>query len=557
MMMKKRVILWTLGASLTISLGAGDTIFPSEGDRGIDVRHYDLNITWDAATGSIRATDKMRIRSTDTLSRFSLDLHGLTVEGVAIGGKAVAFSRQADKLVIAPAKPIAKGSAFDLSVRYHGVPDPIKESVTGGWIKRGDGIIAVNEPISAKNWYPCNNLPIDKATYAFHITVPKGFDVVSNGKPLPPQNDGNTTTYTFVPQAPIATYSTMVHIGHFNEERFTTRSGIPVYNYYEKGVDAKAKAVFAEQEKILDYFASLFGPYPFASSGVVVMNEKSALAYETQTRSTFGVDTGEPKFAHELAHQWFGDSVTITDWKETWLKEGFATYAAALWMEHKDPGYMKRWVKSSFESMMGIARYPKRNLKELFGFFEIKERKMSKADLKALIDLGTHGKTDPKELRAALALVPEGGISNYRLDEALSKISFDHFELTFKQAQRFNEIVGGKKIPDSRSFETIVALLAKAPRSVSSLDEIYGGGTYTRGALALHALRMKMGDATFFKILRTYFQRYKDGNADSNDFIAVAESVGKKNLQPFFRAWLEDPILPDMPRYGLFVRDYR
>jgi len=568
--MKHTLAVLSLAALTTLSLPAssgknnntvaaldkGDAIFPMEGNRGIDVEHYDLNITWDAVSGRIQVVDTMKIRSTDTLSRFSLDLHGLTVDYVEIDDKAVDFMREGDKLLITPSKPIGKGSVFGVSVRYHGVPDPIKESVTGGWVKRGDGVIAVNEPISAKNWYPCNNLPIDKATYAFHITVPKGFDVVSNGKPSAPIETNGTLSYTFSPKAPITSYGTMVHIGHFNEENLTTQSGIPLYNYYEQGVDAKAKSVFAKQEEILDYFASLFGAYPFATAGVVVMKEQSALAYETQTRATFGAGTSEQKFAHELAHQWFGDAVSITDWKETWLKEGFATYAAALWMAHRDRDYMKQWVKGSYESMMGIAHYPKKNLKELFGFFEIKERKMSKAEVKALIDLGMHGKSDFKEMKNALALIPKEGISNYQLDAVLAKVSFDHFALTFKQAQRFNEIVSGKKINDPRSFEEIVAVLAKAPRSVSSLEEIYGGGTYTRGALALHALHLKVGDKTFFKILRTYLKRYMNGNADSNDFIAVAQKVSGENLQTFFKGWLEDTLIPDMPEYGLFFKNY-
>lgn len=132
------------------------------------------------------------------------------------------------------------------------------------------------------------------------------------------------------------------------------------------------------------------------------MNGKSALAYETQTRATFGVPTGETKFAHELAHQWLGDSVSLTDWKETWLKEGFATYASALWLSHKDPSIMEALIKSSFESMMGIQSYPKKGLKDLLSFFQIKERTISKKEIEQLIVLGMNGKTNQKELEKAL-----------------------------------------------------------------------------------------------------------------------------------------------------------
>ena len=83
------------------------------------------------------------------------------------------------------------------------------------------------------------------------------------------------------------------------------------------------------------FFSEKFGPYPFASAGIVSSQGESILAYETQTRSFFGTPTSEQMLAHEIAHQWFGDLVSLDEWKESWLKEGFATYSSALWFEHK------------------------------------------------------------------------------------------------------------------------------------------------------------------------------------------------------------------------------
>lgn len=165
-------------------------------------------------------------------------------------------------------------------------------------------------------------------------------------------------------------------------------------------------------------------------------------------------------------------------------------------------------------------------------------------------------------------MVPKEGLSNYKLDEVLAVPGFPYFHLTLRQGIAFNSLMSGKKPPKSKlAFEDFVTLLAKAPRKVETLDDIYGGGTYTRGALALHALHLKVGDEAFFKILKTYLDTYKDANANSDDFIAIAKkvsaekvsakTVSAKELDALFKAWLEDKMIPDMSEYGLYVKDYK
>jgi aminopeptidase N len=535
----------------------GDTIFPLEGNGGIDVQHYDLTLGWDDATGRIDAQATLRIAATQALSRFNLDFHGLTIDRILIDGTQALYTREKDELSITLPHVVKHQEVFDVSITYHGIPDPVRDTPAFGWAKHAEGIAALSEPISAKNWYPSNNHPQDKASYTFHITVPEAYNVVANGIPGKTETTEKKSTYTFTAKMPMATYLSMIHIGHFDLEKSQTKNGTPIYDYFYRGITPAFKASFAPEQKILEFFSEKFGAYPFESAGVVVMSGKSPLAYETQTRSTFGVPISETKLAHELAHQWFGDYVSLSDWKETWLKEGFATYAAALWLEHKDKTYMDKWVKGSYESMMGITHYPKIALRDILEFFQTKERTLNTRELTALIDLGTHNHTNPQELAKALALVPPDGISSYHLEKVLSEVSFAEFVLTVKENGRFLSIMEGNVMKkDALTFEAFVKMLAKAPRKVSSLSDIYGGGTYTRGALALHALRMEVGDAPFFKILRTYLARYGNSHANSDDFIAIAQKVSGKNLDPLFKAWLEQDMIPDMPRYGLYVKDY-
>ena len=117
-------------------------------------------------------------------------------------------------------------------------------------------------------------------------------------------------------------------------------------------------------------------------------------------------------------------------------------------------------------------------------------------------------------------------------------------------------ILSGKPSDNSISFEDLVANLGEAPRDVHSMAQIYSSGVYARGALAMHALRIKVGDTTFFNIVRAYFKRYKNSHANSIDFEAIATEVSGENLDNFFKAWLEDKLIPDIPKYGLYKKNY-
>ena len=537
----------------------GDSIFSTEGNGGIDTKHYDLNIKWDSKTGVIDALTSIDITATQKLSAFSLDFHALKVSSVKVDGKSVAFSREKDKLMIVLPRTFEKGSDFKVEIAYEGIPKEIEGSVTSGWHRLGDGVSALSEPNSAKNWFPSNNHPKDKATYAFHITVPKSFEAVANGMPGKVEQNGETKTYNFSTREPLASYLTVVEIGHYNMVFSKTKNAVPVYSYYYKGMSDKDKKLFDKQNEIMEFFSDKFGAYPFESAGIIAKSGKSILAYETQTRSTFGTPANETMLAHEIAHQWFGDLVSLSQWKESWLKEGFATYSSALWSEHeKGKVFMDQWVKNNYESMMGIQYLPKKGLGELLQAFEIKERILSTKEVEKLILLGTKEKTNSEELKQALAMVPEKGISSFKLDEVFAKVSFKMFKLTIKEYGQFMSICNGETPKaDARSFEDFVGLLALAPRKVNSLEDIYGGGTYTRGALAMHSLRLKVGDEKFFSILQTYFKRYKNSHADSDDFEAIATEVSGQNLDSFFKAWLEEKLIPDMPEYGLFKKDYK
>jgi len=477
-----------------------------------------------------------------------------------VDGTPASFRRQGDELTIQLPNPIPAGVAFEVLVAYHGVPEAMPDGITPGWENLESGAMVMSEPVSARNWLPCNDHPSDKARWSFRVRVPKPYSVAANGVPGKVEDHGDSRTFHFDAREPMATYLATVNIGEFEVEVSRGPGGVPIHNYFFKGATEAQKAPFQRYGEMLEFFSSRFGPYPFSSAGNIMHREKSGVALETQTRAIFGSRTSENTVVHEVAHQWFGDHVSLKWWNEIWLKEGFARYAEGLWQEHlHGRDALDLWVKNQFEALMGRQRLPKMGWADLEGFFQIPEARLDRAQVTRIIELGTNGRPDPGELEQALSLVPEKGLSNRELDKVLTLISFDHFDLTLRQYSELQSLLSGKVFdPDSvPSFDTTLAILASAPVKVKRLDQMYGSGVYGRAALAMHALRLRVGDERFFAILRAWFDRYGGGTATQADFRALASEISGEKLGALFHDWLDAELIPDLPQLGLRKADYR
>jgi len=321
----------------------GDPVVPGGGNGGYDVQHYDLDLhVTPRAKPSLAATATITAVATQALSRFGLDLTGLDVAKVTVDGAPAASRRVPGKLVITPARPIAQGR-FTVAVTYSGTPVEVNDRLLGryGWIRTGDGTFVGAEPDGAHTWFPSNDHPQDKATFGFRVTVPKGLTAVANGRLTGTTAAGNTVTYTWRERDPMATYLAMVDVGRFRVRSGRTPGGVPVYVAADPSVDAKGLDSFYDQTvKVTDAWASLFGPYPFDSTGGVIDDAPVQFALETQTRPEYvpSMAAIPTVVAHELSHQWFGDSVSVKRWNDIWLNEGFATYAEWLWDEREGSG---------------------------------------------------------------------------------------------------------------------------------------------------------------------------------------------------------------------------
>ncbi|MFD7071481.1 M1 family metallopeptidase [Streptomyces sp. NPDC059913] len=324
--------------------GVGDPFFPRLGNGGYDVTHYDLALDVDPAAHRLRGTATLTARATRDLSAFHLDLLGLTVESATVDGRPAAVSRAGQKLTLRPDAGVrlSEGYTFRTVIRYAGSPRPLTDpdGSREGWLWTADGAVALGEPAGSMTWFPGNDHPSDKASYDIAVTVPKGLTAVSNGEPAPPVTSAGRTTYRWHVGEPMASYLATVAVGHF-ETKDTKKSkeagGIEVFTAADRTVAADSAPALARVPETVAWAARRFGPYPFASTGAIVGRTGDAgYALETQNRPFFPGPPSPRLLVHEMAHQWFGDSVTPASWRDTWLNEGFATYAEWLWAADKE-----------------------------------------------------------------------------------------------------------------------------------------------------------------------------------------------------------------------------
>jgi aminopeptidase N len=324
--------------------GVGDPYFPDAGNGGYDVDHYVLELTWDPTRQHVEGTTTIRAVASEALASFSLDLIGLDVTAVDVEDSPARWERPDDhELVVTPARTLPAEATFTTVVRYDGTPAPIAgpASLEPGFMTDGREVYVASEPNGAATFFPSNDHPTDKATYEIRVTVPDDLDVAANGllrETIPGAGVG-TETWVFEAPDPMATYLVQVVVGNLRFEQLTGPAGLPIRNVYDADARDGVRAAFEPQGEMIDFFDDLFGPFPFATYGAMVLDEDLGFALETQTLSLFGSGvTGEPVVAHELAHQWFGDHVSVASWADIWLNEGFATYAQWLWSEHRGAG---------------------------------------------------------------------------------------------------------------------------------------------------------------------------------------------------------------------------
>ncbi len=430
---------------------AGDPYVPTSGNLGYGVDRYELDLRYRMATNRLDATAVLHIMPTAPLAKLTLDLARLTVTKVRIAGsRTTRFSQTAHKLTIVPASTLVVGEQITVTIDYSGSPAP-RRSQWGlvGWEELTDGVIVAAQPSGAPTWYPCNDAVADKATYSIRVATEQAYTVVCNGRMTDHRVIAGRGHWHYEQPEPTSTYLATLQIGRY--DRVETSFGeVPGVLAFPHALRERVDADFAPVPRMMELFSTLFGPYPFEQYSLIVTADDLEIPLESQSLATFGANlidgqgTWDRLIAHELAHQWFGNSVGLAEWKHIWLNEGFACYSEWLWSEHRG---------------------------------------------------GPTADTLAQQFRRRLST-------------------------------QATDIVVGDPGP---------ALM-------------FDDRVYKRGALTLHALRLTIGDDSFFELLKAWCSTYRYSTVTTDDFRNLADTFSSESLDPLFDSWLLATALPRLPR---------
>ena len=428
---------------------SADSYTPHSGDAALRIASYHLDLDYRPSSNRLNGTAVIRGSFRHSSRTISLDLVGLAVSKVKVTGDVRATFTQSDRKVkISLSAERAPGEEFEVVISYGGSPRPRRTRWGSlGWEELEDGVLVASQPTGAATWFPCNDVPRDKAQHTVVLTTDPLYTVATGASATRRQVKGRSV-WTFTQTAPMATYLSTVQIGRYarTDIRLGSTSGTILYPPL---LQDRVSRDFADLDAMMRTYETLFGPYPFERYTVVVTPDDLEIPLEAQAMGIFGANhiDGhgglERLIAHELAHQWFGNSVGLAQWQDIWLNEGFACYAEWIWSE-------------------------------------------------ASGGPTAHGKALAHHAR--LASGPQD-------------------------------------------------LVVTDPGA----DGMFDDRVYKRGALALHAIRVAVGDESFFAILQAWTRAFAHATASTQDFISLAGTVSGMAIAELLHPWLNRPELPPLP----------
>jgi aminopeptidase N len=436
--------------------------FATRVERLIDTwrpTHYLVNITLNDQLSEITsASARIYLTIVKPTREIDVDFGDLTVDRVTLNGSSYTYLRRNDKLHIDFPQAASPGDPYILEVYYHGKPKEgliLTNDEDGKPTAVGD-----NWPNRVHYWIPVLDHPSAKATVTFNITAPASQEVVANGRlDHVETTTSGQRTWTYSESIPIPPYCMIIGVGQFAKVEPARGAITPLSYYVPVSQRELAQKGFSPAAPVLEFFTQTVARYPYEKLALIVgatryggMENSSAIVFTSTIFSrparlgmskAFGVPAGNVTLiAHEIAHQWFGDSVTESTWSDLWLSEGFATYFAGLFVQR-------------YESEEAFQQYMKDASRQVFNY--------------------------EKEHRTPI---------------------FD--------------------------------------RDTENLMQLLNPNNYQKGAWVLHMLRSNLGDAAFFRGIRSYYEAHKNSVASTEDLRAALEKASGKDLRAFFARWVYD-----------------
>ena len=333
-------------------------------------KHYLVNITLNDQLSEI-TTASVRINLTivKVTRELQIEFGDLTVDRVTLNGSATVYQRKDGKLHVDLPQAVNPGESMVLGIDYHGKP---KDGLMLTKDKDGNpAAVGDNWPNRVHHWIPTIDHPSAKATITFNITAPAREEVVANGRLDHVETTGSQRTWTYSQGVPIPPYCMIIGVGQFARLEPSERALTPLSYYVPQSDRSLAVKGFAPAIPSLEFFTKTVAPYPYEKLALIVgatrfggMENSSAIVFTSTLfnrpaprgmSKTFGVPLDNVGLiAHEIAHQWFGDSVTESTWADLWLSEGFATYFAGLFLQRYEgeeafATYMKNGAENVFK----------------------------------------------------------------------------------------------------------------------------------------------------------------------------------------------------------------
>lgn len=321
----------------------------NENQSQYDITFYDLFFDLDPVSQLLTGKTLIQGKSTvDGFDMVEIDLGStMMVDSVLQDGASLSYTHQNGKLNVQLPAAINNGDYFHFTVHYFGNPQTGGLGTFGWDLHGGQHIIwTLSQPFGAKEWWPCKDDPNDKADSVFvAISVPNYLVATSNGLLVDVDSSGaDNDIYYWQTRYPISTYLVAVTVSnyaHFTDWYYSAAGDSMQLHYYVYPEHLSAAMEdFNITDEMIEFFAGVFGEYPFIDEkyGMVTFPWSGAMEHQTLTSYGSPLITGTHDYdfinAHELAHQWFGDCITMRRWSHIWLNEGFASYAEALWIEH-------------------------------------------------------------------------------------------------------------------------------------------------------------------------------------------------------------------------------